>query len=444
MWLKCCMLVFLLGGEMPLPAQTQLTLEGCIGQALKLNPGLAVQRLEKRIARDEQLAAWGELMPEVTTEARLGKRSGKAIDPGTNLFATQDFVEGALNLDIAIPLFEGFTRLNKIAFQRFNRERNEWNVIKQENEVAFEVMEAFYQVLFQQQLCELAQEQRQLSERYVQQTAELVKEGVKAPVDLQEMKARLSSDTYQETVRKNTWQVALLELKQLIWMKPEDSLQIVFSEREIEPMREWNLAARVYEQARQFLPEFQLMELNREISRKSVALERGKLVPSLKGNIGVYTGYYDTEKNANGQVISPGKQLDNNLNKYFGVTLSLPLLTGLQNFAGLRKSKTRLQQTEYTIKMQQQQLYIEIEKACLSLAASVDETVYADGMQRSEKQILEQMEEKWNEGLVSVFELMEARNRYFVSRAEVVRTRLQYSIKRKTMDFYQGKPWVKN
>ena len=441
MWIKSGILIFMFFTLMNLSAQVKLTLEECIRQALMANPELANRHLEKQIKQNDQLAAWGELLPQVTTEMRLGKRFGRAIDPGTNLFATRNFVESALNLEVSVPLFEGFTRMNKIGFERVNREISQWEVMEKENEIAFGVMDAFYQVLFQEQLLALAREQRRLSERYLQQVEGLVEEGLKAPVDLQEVKARLSSDVYQQTVRQNAFRIAILELKQLIWMKPEDSLQLVFSGSDEETVGEILSVKEVYEQSMHFLPQFKLMELRRKASRKALAMEKGRFAPSLRGDIGVYTGYYDTEREENGHVIALGKQLDNNLNKYFGITFSVPLLTGFRNLSGWKKARLRLQQTENTIQLQQQQLYTEIERARVSLGDAIQEIRYANEMELAEKLTLEQTEEKWKEGLVSVFELMEARNRYFNSRAEVIRTRLQYGIKRKTMNFYRGMPW---
>lgn len=440
MYIKSGFLFFLFFVVTQLPAQLRLTLDDCIRQALNANPALENQRLEKRVKQNDYIASIGDIMPEVKTEARFGKRFGRAVDPGTNLFATRDFVEGTLNLDISVPLFEGFTRMNKMAFQRINRQMGEWNVVKSENDMAFEVMDAFYQVIFQQQLLELATEQRRLSEHYLQQAEEFVKEGLKAAVDLQEMKARLSSDIYQERVRRNAGRVAMLELKQFIWLKPKDSLEIVMPEKKPEVVREVEPVREMYDRAMLFLPEFRLMELRQKASRKSLAIARGQFVPALRGEIGLYTGYYDTEKNETGGVMAAGKQMDNNLNQYFGLTLSVPLLSGFKNLKGLRKSKLQLQQTQNQIEMERQQMYTEIEKAHLTLTAAVDESHYAGEMEETEKLTLQQAEEKWKEGLIPVFELMESRNRYFTSRAEVVRTWLQYIIKRKTMDFYQGKP----
>lgn len=66
-------------------AQLRLDLEGCIRQAVEADRQLRNDRLESRVKRNDYIAAIGEVMPEVTAETRIGKRMGRAVDPGTNL-----------------------------------------------------------------------------------------------------------------------------------------------------------------------------------------------------------------------------------------------------------------------------------------------------------------------------------------------------------------------
>lgn len=420
-------------------AQRRLSLDDCIRMAVEANPELKNSRLEIRVKRNDYVAAIGEVVPEVRAETRFGKKFGRTADPATNLFATNDFVEGSLSLNVSVPLFEGFTRMNKILLQKINRQASEWMAVYNENQMAFDVMDAFYRALFQEQLLVLAVEQRQLSERYLQQAEEFVGEGLKAAVDLQEMKARVSSDIYQESVRRGAGRLAMLELKQLIWVGAEDSVQLAEPD-EKSPCPEIRRAQAVYDEAVHFLPQFRLMELKARAAKKSAAIAGGRFAPALRGEIGVYSGCYDSELDGQGKAVAYGRQLDHNLNKYFGVTLSLPVVSGFRNLTGLRKARLQQEQTQNNIRTEQRQLFAEIEDACLSLQAAADELRCAGELLQAEKLALQQAEEKWKEGLVSVFELTESRNRYFTARSEVVRTQLQYGIKRKTADFFRGVP----
>ena len=56
--------------------------------------------------------------------------------------------------------------------------------------------------------------------------------------------------------------------------------------------------------------------------------------------------------------------------------------------------------------------------------------------------MLKESEEKWEEGMISVFELMEKRNLYIMAKAELSRVRLQYALKRRLVEFYRTGSFV--
>ena len=87
-------------------------------------------------------------------------------------------------------------------------------------------MDAFYRLCFDKKMYELAVEQRKLSERYHDQMLEYVDLGMRSSSDLQEVKARLQSDIYQETVKANGCRLSLLALKELLNMRDTDTLAI--------------------------------------------------------------------------------------------------------------------------------------------------------------------------------------------------------------------------
>ena len=55
----------------------------------------------------------------------------------------------------------------------------------------------------------------------------------------------------------------------------------------------------------------------------------------------------------------------------------------------------------------------------------------------AETLVLKESERKWEEGLISVFQLMEARNRFIAAKAELVRVRLQIEMMMKLEKYYR-------
>lgn len=424
--------------SVPLFAQTSWTLDDCIRFGVEQNLTLKNKQLDTRIAREDYIGSIGSFLPEVSTSANLGKRFGRSVDPKTNLYTNVSFVESTMGLNVAVPLFDGFTRINRLKFTRLNQRISKLDAKVRENEVAYEVMDAFYQLCFEEKMLRLAVEQRKLSEGYLEQTDEYLALGLRSSSDRQEMKARLQSDIYQEEVRENTCRMSSLRLKELLNLTASDSLRIVYTANDtILPPAQLLSADNVYEQSETVLPEFLSMRLQQQASRKSLACAAGKFSPSIWAEFDWRTGYYNTERNEQGAIIPIADQLRNNENKYIGISLSFPLFTRLTRFTEVRKERLKVKQANNRAARLALTIRADVEDACQSLRAALTEHRRALEQWRAEALSLRENEEKWKEGLISVFELMEKRNRYISAKAELARTRLQYDIKRRTIEFYR-------
>lgn len=421
------------------PAQGMWTVDDCMRYAVEQNLEIKNSRLDTRIAKQDVLAAVGDFLPSVSTTGAVGKRMGRSVDPKTNLYTSTSFLENTVGLYVALPVFDGFTRINRLQFRKLNRQISGLTEKAEENRVAFEVLDAFYRLRFDKKMLELAREQRKLSERYQEQMTEYVELGMRAPSDLQEVKARLQSDIYQETVRENGYRLSLLALKELLNMQDSDTLALCPDDTPAsgEMGMPAFSAAEVYAQSESVLPEFRAMELAEKASRKSLAMAAGAFSPSIKAEFSLNSGYFDTERNEAGEIVPWSDQMKNNKMKYIGVSVSFPLFSGFSRYTAVRKERFRLQQVRNRNDRQRLSLRKEIEDACISLQAAVEEHRQAAAQLRTSTITLQENEERWEEGMISVFELMEKRNLYMAAKAELVRTRLQYELKKRTVAFYR-------
>lgn len=420
-------------------AQDFWTVDSCMHYAVEKNLSLKNSRLDTRIAREDFVAAIGDFLPSVSTSGAFGKRMGRSVDPKTNMYTTSSFLESTLGINISMPVFEGFQRINKAQFTRLNKQLSGITEKAEENRVAFEVMDAYYVYIFDRKMYTLAVEQRKLSERYHEQMLEFVDLGLRSPSDLQEVKARLQSDIYQEQVKGKTERLSLLALKELLQMRSSDTLLIneIDADGEELPLVNSYSAPDVYAESESALPQFKMMALSEQASRKSLAIASGAFSPSIRAEFNLYSGYYDTERGADGHIVSFGQQMKNNWNKYIGLSVSFPIFNGLSRVTAVRKERFRLQQVRNNNDQQRISLYKEIEDACLTLQASAEEFYQAERQLEAATTTLHENEQKWEEGMISVFELMEKRNLYISAKAELTRTWLQYDLKHRMVEFYR-------
>ena len=384
-------------------AQAERSLDECIRIAWKQNPSLRNSGIDIKEARMDYISSVASFLPRVSVSAEAGRNFGRSIDPNTNGYTNDTFDEGTVGLDMTLSLFEGFTRINRVRFEKMNRNRSEWALKERRNELACQVTDAYYKLLLEERMLDLALEQSRLSERYLKQTEAFVELGLKSVSDLQEVKARREGDIYRYQTRQNGCRLALLRLKQLLNLHAEDTLAV------------------------QDTINYELLSAY-PLPQTEYAMAGGKFSPTVFARFSMASRYLDGFST---------KQLNDNLGKYIGIGISIPLLSGLERLTTLRKHKLNIFRLRNEEELQKQQLYTEVEQTVLSLRSGYDEFRQVLQQFRAEELVLKESERKWEEGLISVFQLMEARNRFISSKAELARVRLQVDMTLKMETYYR-------
>lgn len=165
----------------------------------------------------------------------------------------------------------------------------------EENNLAFEVLEAFYRYYFDKEMHKLAVEQRKLSEYYCTQMMEYVDLGIRSLSDLQEVKARLQSDVYQETVKSNHCNLSLLTLKELMNIKETDTLSIIITESRMDITDSLLNLNELYFISELTLPEYHIMNMKEKLL-VNYGLWQKSFYPSIRLDFNLNTGYYNTAK----------------------------------------------------------------------------------------------------------------------------------------------------
>lgn len=428
--MKRFLLLLLLSVPVSLLAQSTMSLDDCIRLAYKQNPAVRNGVIGIKEAKADYIASVGAFLPQIVVNAETGKRFGRSLDPDTNGYTSESFEEGTVGLDMTLSLFEGFSRINQVRFRKMNKERSEWELKEKQNELAYQVTDAYYKLILERKLLDLALEQSRLSERYLKQTEVFVELGLKSASDLQEVKARREGDIYRYQSRGNSSRIALLHLKQLMNIQPGDTLAILDTITASQlPPYSVSTVETLYAQSIEILPSMRMIDLKQKAAHKEYAIAGGAFSPSVFARFTVGSNYYNTAFSA--------RQLRDNIGKYVGVGISFPLLSGLQRLTNQRKLKLNMYRLKNEEELEKQQLYTDIEQTLLSLHTGYSEHQQALSQLDAETLVLKESERKWEEGLISVFQLMEARNRFIAAKAELVRVRLQIEMMMKLEKYYR-------
>jgi outer membrane protein len=419
-------------------AQTNWNLNRCISFAIENNIGLKQMEIQEKIASEDLSQSKQNLLPGVSASSRAGISFGRSVDPNTNDIVNNEFFNNSYDIVASMTLFNGFRLVNQIEYQKFRKKASELNRLNTLDDLAFGVMNSYFDVLYYKGMLKIAGEQVETSRINVKKMEKQLELGVKSKPDLLEMRANFESEELRRIQIENSLKTAMLQLKQR--MNLTDGTELVLDEEQ-SPMvasgkQEQNNLFTAYTQ---WSPYYQSFEARLKASRKSLAISRSQLYPSVNAYGSMGTGFYETTKDESGRTIGFGTQLDNNRNQYLGGAINIPIFSRWAVRSDIKKAKLEVEQAQNTLDQEKQKLYFEMANNLNDLEALEKEYNQYQRQQEADQLAFQASEKKFEQGLVNVVDFYIAKNRLANSTSQVLKARLQWEIKRKVLDFYMGK-----
>lgn len=438
-------ILFLSLGLWGITAQ-EMNMNQCIRYALEHNLSYTNKNIESSINEEQYRQSKRNFLPNVNGGSSANQRYGRSIDPTTNTFINQTFFSMNFYLDSQVDLFRGFTRVNTVKFQRLQYLISRENVRQKEMEIAFAVMNRYYDVLYFTNLHRIVREQVRLTTLNVEKTKKLIDLGLKAESDLLEMKAQEASEMHNLTLARNQRDLSILSLKNLMNYPADDALQL---EEEITSFSidTLLLAEVVYEAARRHMPSVLQADLNVKAFRKRLDIARGELFPRLSLGAGLYTNFADSRKeriypddpsNMAMRTVPFNDQWSQNMAKTVYVSLQIPIFNRWGGMSQIKQAKWQCQMAVNSRMEEEQNLRQLIHEDISQLKSLYKEETLLKAKKEALQEAYLIAEKKLEQGLINVIEFYTAKNQLAQAEADRTRTLLQLKVKEQTIRFYTG------
>jgi outer membrane protein len=427
---------FIIGNA--LVAQNTWNLSRCISFSIENNIGLKKMEVQQKIASEDLSQSKRDLLPGISASSRAGISFGRSIDPNTNDIVNTNFFNNSYDLGTSMTLFNGFRLVNQIEYQKFIKRATELNQLNAIDDLAFGVMNSYFDVLYYKGMLKIAKEQVETSRIKLKKIDKQVELGMKSKTDLLEMRANFENEELRRIQVENSLKTASLQLKQR--MNLTDTTEMVLDEQQ-NPMisTEKQDQQNLFSSYTQWSPFYQSFEAQLRASRKVLSISRSQLYPSLSANASMGTAFYETTKDDVGKTIGFSTQLENNRNKYVGGSINIPIFSRWAVRSDIKKAKLQVEQAQNTLDEEKQKLYFEMANNLNDLEALEKEFNQYLKQQEADQLAFQASEKKFEQGLVSVVDFYIAKNRLANSVSQVLNARLHWEIKKKALDFYAGK-----
>lgn len=416
------------------------TLEECMLYAVQNSPRKNKQDAQNSIYHQNYIEAIGALLPSLQGSTNAYFNFGRGLDAETNTYTDINSFSNNYSLYTSLTLFDGLSKINRVKMQKVTKLMGKQQLQKEKDLIAYETMEAFFNVLYNVEMIRLAEKQLDESSDNLKQTKRMEELGVKGLPDVAEMSAKEAADRYNLTRQKNIHAISVIVLKEKMNFPIDQDFEIIYSEKEDLIVNANESALSIYEQAKNYNPKAQISKATIQAQEYSYKASKGNLFPTISVDAGFssnFSRYMDGS-----DYISFKDQLRDRRGHYVGFTLSVPLFSGFSRTASVKRSKAQLIITRSEQEEAMRTLYSEIEQAVADEKGQAEEYKQAQKQTESMDIAHKMNQRKYTEGLISALELHTSSNRLVQAQAEELNASLKYELKHRLVNYYKGIPFI--
>ncbi len=408
--------------------------------AVENSPRVHAKEAKTNIDYQNYIEAVGRLLPSVNVGSSIDYRFGRGLDAETNTYTSVNSFSNNYNLYSSMRLFDGMSSIATIRMQKVNRLMGREELQEVKDILAYETMEAYFNVLFYKETVKLAEQQLAASVDNLKQVRRMEELGMKGVPDVAEMQAKEATDNYKLTCQRNIQTLAIIKLKEKMNFPIDQDLDIAdyTSEEGINKYPE--SAMDIYQHSLTFLPKALATDAAVEAQRLSYQSAKGSLLPSLTAEAGISTNFSHFMDGSSYAKFND--QFRDKRGSYIGFMLSIPIFNGFSNTARIQRSKSQLQIAKSERAETLRILYSEIEQAVADMNGQSDE--YLQAKRQAEAMVIADNvnKRKYKEGLISAIDLHTSSNRLLESKIVELNARFKYYLKSKLVNYYKGESYI--
>ena len=450
-------------------AQTNIwDLQQCVDFAQKNNISLKQAEIATKINKNNATQSKAAILPTVNAGAQHTYNFGRTIDRYTNTFANTQVLSQNFYISSNVVLWSGLAQYNTIKANEYQYLSSNESYLQQKNDLSLNVATAYINVIFSDEILQIAQAQYKITLEQLDRTQKLADAGTLAKSAVYDLKAQLANEEVNVTTSDNNYQIAMLSLKQLLNLDTLNNFNI--SRPNIDMMSD-ELATQtvqnIYETALKNQHSIKSANYNLMAAEKSLDVAKGRVSPTLSATGSLGTGTSALDKNIDAvnivgieqapyytqsgeaiyapktEIITTKKpfadQFKDNVNKSVGFTLSVPIYNGLQTYTGIKNAKLNALNAKYTQDLTEQNLYKTIAQAYANAKAGLNKYYANKSSVEANEQSFYYAQQKYNVGAISSFDFNAAKTRLQNAQGNLVQAKYDYVFKLKVLDYYQGK-----
>ena len=418
-------------------AQQQWSLRQCIDYAVEHNIQVKQQEVSRMQRELDVNTAKNSRLPDLSASASESFSFGRGLT-AQNTYSNTNTSSTSFNLSSSVPLFTGYRIPRTLEMQKLNLEAATADLEKAKNDIRMQVAQAYVQILYNMELCDVANRQITIDSMHVHRLTEMMKNGKASGTEVAQQEASLAQSRLTATQADNDYRLSLLALTQLLELPSPEGFTI---SREVN-QELWNEIHTlpspdvIYQEALIIKPEIQAEQSRLASSAKNIDIAKSAKLPSLSLSGGLGTNYYKTSGIPGDKFF---KQLNNNFSQFLGLSLNVPIFNRFETRNNIKNAQLSQYNQQLQLDNVKKNLYKEIQQAYYNAVTSEAKYQSSEQAKRSQEEAFRLMSAKYEYGKANITEFNEAKNNLMKAESDLVRAKYEYLYQNALIEFYRGK-----
>lgn len=452
-------------------AQQLWTLDRCLSVAEERNLMLRNVALDAELATKAHEQAYWSFLPNLNGGASHGYNWGRTIDQYSNTFATDRVGTDNLYLSSDMILFQSGRKIQQLKRTALDEEAAKKGMDAMRNDIDVAVVRAYLDLLGLREQQHAAEDQVATTREQSFTTQELVDAGRLARADFLDIQSQMAQEEYTAADLQIQAEKAKLTLAQLMQLTAEEMSSFDIVAPPIGEMTITEPTADEAEVLRKVVatnPAYAQVDLNAQSAERSIAIAKTAALPVISFNASLGTGYsgqnyvpvgppvidgsteigttddgvpvYAPYYSQETRVESFSQQLNDNLNKSVGFTLSVPIFNNMSNRYNTDMARVEHEKAKNAVAAERNALQVDVQNALTAQRGAYRQYLSAKFAVDASEEALRMADERFAQQVITAVDLNVAKARLQTATSQLINAKYTYLMAAKSLDILQGIP----
>lgn len=407
------------------------TLSECIDYAVTHN--IEVKQSDNQIQnlKVEKNTLRNSFLPDLNAGASQNFTFGRSLNQ-SNTYENSNIQNSSFSVSTEIPIFMGFKRTASLSQNKFDLLAAEANKELIKNNLLINVAGAYFQILLNKEIYNIALKQIQLTKEQEACTKILIDNGKAAESQLYDVRAQLADDELTVTEARNSLRLSFLDLVQLMELDEYDEFDIDSINGDI-AIADTLSPMNIYQSALTCMPQIRQAYYALQSKTKGIKIAKSGFYPTISFVAGMSTNFYD---NNSALYENFRKQFNNNMQKSLCLTVSIPLFDRFSTRNKVRSARIEENNARLSLDNEKKQLYKDIEQAYTDVISAYEKYRSTTKAVMANEEAHRYALEKYAAGKSTVFEYNEIKMKLADALSQQSQAKYTYLLKDRILAFY--------